>query len=131
MKRLVDSLYRSNNGAVAPTLALSLFALVAMGGIAFDYARLASLDTELQDGADQAALAAASQLDQTSGSIQRATAAAQSLFANETLMASHSNADGRFVTIPTVEFYDTKAQAEANTNGFTDVTKFANAHFVR
>ena len=34
-----------------------------VGGLAFDYARMASLDTELQDAADQAALAAASQLD--------------------------------------------------------------------
>ena len=36
-------------GAVAPTIALSLSALIAVGGIAFDYARMASLDTELQD----------------------------------------------------------------------------------
>ncbi|MGI8931674.1 MAG: pilus assembly protein TadG-related protein, partial [Sphingomicrobium sp.] len=55
---------RDRRGAVAPTLALSLFALVGAGGIAFDYARLASLDTELQQAADQAALAAATQLDQ-------------------------------------------------------------------
>jgi hypothetical protein len=42
---------------VAPTVALSLFALLGAGGLAFDYARLASLDTELQNAADQAALA--------------------------------------------------------------------------
>jgi hypothetical protein len=41
-------LIRERLGAVAPTVALSLFALLGMGGIAFDYARLASMDTELQ-----------------------------------------------------------------------------------
>ena len=50
-------------GAVAPIVALSLFGLIAAGGLAFDYARLAAMDTELQTAADQAALAAATQLD--------------------------------------------------------------------
>jgi Flp pilus assembly protein TadG len=131
MRRLVQKLCRSERGAVAPTIALSLTGLIAIGGLAFDYARLANLDTELQDAADQAALAAASQLDQKSGSIQRATAAAQSLLTNRTLMANDANASGTAVTIPTVVFYPTKADAENDTNGFTTVTNFANANFVR
>ena len=65
-----------NSGAVAPTVALSLFALIGAGGIAFDYARMAALDTELQNAADQAALAAASQLDGETGACSRASAAA-------------------------------------------------------
>ncbi|WP_344706842.1 pilus assembly protein TadG-related protein [Sphingomonas swuensis] len=48
---------------MAPIVALSLTGLIAVGGIAFDYARLAAMDTELQNAADQAALAAATQLD--------------------------------------------------------------------
>ena len=52
----VSRLLRSNNGNVAPTVALSIVALIAAGGIAFDYARLASMDPELQNAADQAAL---------------------------------------------------------------------------
>lgn len=71
-------LRREVDGAVAPTVALSLVALIAVGGIAFDYARLASLDTELQQAADQAALAAASQLDRMDGAQQRATDAISS-----------------------------------------------------
>jgi Flp pilus assembly protein TadG len=131
MRRVVQKLCRSERGAVAPTIALSLTALIAIGGLAFDYARLANLDTELQDAADQAALAAASQLDQKSGSIERATAAAQSLLTNRTLMANDSNVSGTAVTIPTVIFYPTKADAENDTNGFTAVGNFANANFVR
>ena len=97
--------------------------------MAFDYARMANLDTELQDAADQAALAAASQLDQTNGSIQRATAAAQSLLTNRTLMANDANVSGTAVTIPTVVFYPTKADAENNTNGFTDHNQFRQRQF--
>ena len=93
MRRVVQKLCRSERGAVAPTIALSLTALIAVGGLAFDYARLANLDTELQDAADQAALAAASQLDQKGTSIQRATAAAQSLLTNRTLMANDANVE--------------------------------------
>src|SRR3546814_2886644 len=61
MRGVLAGLARSEAGAVAPTVALSLFGLIAAGGLAFDYARLASLDTELQNAADHAALAAASQ----------------------------------------------------------------------
>ena len=76
------------SGAVAPTVALSLFALIGAAGIAFDYARMASLDSELQSAADQAALAAASQLDGEPGACARAVAAARELLSNRTLMAN-------------------------------------------
>ena len=42
-------------------------------------------------------------------------------------MANDANASGNAVTIPTVIFYKTKADAESDTNGFTDTTKFADA----
>ncbi|MEA1072509.1 pilus assembly protein TadG-related protein [Sphingomonas sp. LY160] len=113
---------------MAPTVALSLFALLGAGGLAFDYARLASLDTELQNAADQAALAAATQLDQQPRAMQRAVAAAQGLLTNQTLIAAGL---GRNVTIPTVVFYATKADAENNTNPITNVALFASARFVR
>ena len=129
MKRSIRSLSRDTNGAVAATVGLSLFALIAVGGVAFDYARLASMDSELQNAADQAALAAASQLDGQSGAVSRAIAAAQGLIANQTIMANDALA--KTVTIPTVVFYSTKTNAEANTNGFTDTARFAEAKFVR
>lgn len=123
---------RSKRGSVAPTVALSVFVLVAAGGIAFDYARLASMDTELQNAADQAALAAASQLDGEARAMQRATAAAVSLISNNTRFANDGNASGIDITInPVLTFYATKADAEADTNGFTDVARFAEAHFVK
>ena len=78
-RRLTSNL----RGAVAPTVALSLFALIGCGGIAFDYARLASMDSELQNAADQAALAAATQLDAEDGACGRAIQAASTRLAAE------------------------------------------------
>jgi hypothetical protein len=49
---------------------------------------MASLDSELQSAADQAALAAASQLDGEDGACARAVAAARELLTNRTLMAN-------------------------------------------
>lgn len=94
MKRRIGRMGGNDRGAVAPTVALSLFALIGAGGIAFDYARLASLDTEMQNAADQAALAAATQLDKQAGAIARATAAANSLLSNQTLFANDGAASG-------------------------------------
>lgn len=115
MRRCMNRLIGDRGGAIAPTLALSLFALIAAGGIAFDYARMASLDTELQNAADQAALAAASQLDGNEGACERAVAAARNMIANRTLMANEAGA-GRAITIadPGVCGGDTSITFNAN-----------------
>lgn len=99
MRHLAGSLWRNIDGAVAPTVALSLTALIAAGGIAFDYSRVASMHTELQDAADQAALAAASQLDRQTGACVRAAAAASSLLSNQTFFANDGG--GATVVVPT------------------------------
>jgi Flp pilus assembly protein TadG len=57
-RRTKGRLFRDTEGSVAPTVALSLIALIGAGGLAFDYAQMATLDTELQQAADQAARAA-------------------------------------------------------------------------
>lgn len=105
MRRTTGRLARDTKGAVAPTVALSLFMLIAAGGVAFDYARLASMDTELQQAADQAALAAASQLTGDGGACARAARAAgaavngtAAMVVNRTLLANDSSSDGVKVT---------------------------------
>jgi Flp pilus assembly protein TadG len=100
--RLLWRLKKDESAAVAVTVALSLFGLIAVGGIAFDYARMATLDTELQNAADQAALAGVTQLDGLPGARARATTAAQSLVLNDTRLSNDGL--GRTVNIPTVEF---------------------------
>jgi len=129
--RPLTHLIRSQDAAVAPTVALSLFGLIAAGGIAFDYSRMASLHTELQQAADQAALAAASQLDGKSGACSRAAQAAVNLVANNTLFANESGGT-RAVTVP----LETGCDATGNVKFWQNKTKTtasdsdANANFV-
>ena len=85
MRRILQGLLADDAGSVAPVVGLSLIALIAVGGIAFDYARVAAMDTELQNAADQSALAAAGQLDGETGACARAAAAAAALLSNQTL----------------------------------------------
>ncbi|MCL6684504.1 pilus assembly protein TadG-related protein [Sphingomonas alba] len=115
-KRLI----KANYGAVAPTVALSLFALIGAGGIAFDYAHLAAMDTELQQAADQAALAAATQLDRSTGARARAAAVIQTpgtnrLAANITKFANDDSDSGTSVEIASVTFCKTFDDGVANT----------------
>lgn len=113
MIAFAQRLWRADGGAVAPIVALSLFGLIAAGGLAFDYARLATLDSELQNAADQAALAAASQLDGRAGARARATAAAQALLSNFTLIANEAGGN-RSITVPAAPtYYASKDDAEA------------------
>ena len=138
MMRHLRQLARHKRGAVAPTIAMALFALIGAGGIAFDYARLASLDTELQQAADQAALAAASQLDRAAGARARATDAIQSngsvkprLAANFTRFANDGNADGTKVEIAAITFCKSFDDSVANTTtACVATTVDADARFV-
>lgn len=124
------SLIRSTSGAVAPTVALSLFGLIAAGGIGFDYARLAGMDSELQTSADQAALAAAGQLDGKTGACARAARAASTLLTNNTRFANDGGGVAASIANEAscdatgkVRFYQDKAKTTAATSD-------ANANFV-
>jgi len=109
VRRTLQQLWKRTDGAVAPTVALSLIGLIAAGGIAFDYARMASMDTELQSAAAQAALAAATQLDHQTGACVRAAAAASSLLSNQSLFANDGG--GVNVTVPTTGVTDCTGNA--------------------
>ena len=116
------------SGAVAATYALALIPLVAFAGVAFDYARVMGMDSELQNGADQAALAAASQLDGQAGACERAANAASGMLQNLVVLSS----DSQFVTLTSetacdatgqIRFYQDKAKSQAADSD-------ANARFV-
>lgn len=130
MRGVVQRLYRNERGAVAPTIALSLTALIAIGGLAFDYARMESMDTELQGAADQAALAAASQLDGEPGACSRAAAAAASMVANQTRMANDNS--GLAIVVPNEASCDAAGQVRfyQNITKTTAATNDSNAKFV-
>lgn len=123
-------------GAVAPVYAIAIPTLVAIAGVGFDYSRMASLDTELQNAADQAALAGASQLDgkalsgTTPGACARAAGAVISFVANNTRFAN--DGEDALVTfqneadcdaIGSIRFWQDK-------NKTTAATSDANAKFI-
>lgn len=128
-------IWKNQDGAVAATYALALIPIIALAGLAFDYARLAGMDTELQNAADQAALAGATQLDRQSGAITRAIAAIQGgLVDNSTFFANDSADQTVDITNATqIVFYNTRADAEAGTNPIaaTETGRFAEAGFVQ
>lgn len=128
-------LLTDQSGATAATFGLALFALVAIGGVGFDYARLSGMDSELQNAADQAALAGATQLDGRSEACFRASAAATQLVGNMTLLANDGN--GATVTIPPVSGAgDTACLGNANIRFYRDKDKtqaasnVSNARFI-
>lgn len=129
-------LLASTSGNVAPTVALSLFVLLGAGGIAFDYSRMATLDTEMQQAADQAALAAATQLDGGADARARATAAATQLVMNLGLFARDTNPDHKLddLTVAFCSAYNddlppsaSDATTAAAPNGCTLATSDADA----
>ena len=130
MKRRLFDIWGDNSAAVAPTVALSLVALIGAGGIAFDYARMASMDTELQTAADQAALAAAAQLDGEPNACARAASAAANMVSNPTLLANDSGGLAVVVAnesgcdaVGRIRFYQNVAKTTAATSN-------SNAKFV-
>jgi Flp pilus assembly protein TadG len=135
MMRLARSLWRNVDGAIAPLTGLALFALIASGGVAFDYARLAAMDTELQQAADQAALAAATQLDRSDDSQTRATTAIEDpddthrLASNLTRFANDGNGTG--VTIDSIKFCSAFDDSVADTDdACTETNDGATSQFV-
>jgi Flp pilus assembly protein TadG len=98
-RRTIRSFWRDQSGAVAATYTIALTGLVAVAGVGFDYARMAGLDSELQNGADQAALAGATQLDKQFGACARAGNAAVAMLRNITLLANDGAAAGNEVRV--------------------------------
>jgi Flp pilus assembly protein TadG len=63
MRGFLQSFLRSENGVVAPTVAITFAALVAAAGAATDYARAQMVQTKLADTLDAAGLAAGSSIN--------------------------------------------------------------------
>lgn len=124
----ISQFLRDEAGAVASTYALSLVGLIVVGGVAFDYGRLAAMDSELQNGADQAALAGATQLNGKSGACSRAAQAAVNLVTNTTLLANDANTisvanEATCDATGTVRFWQNRDRTTASTSD-------ANARFI-
>ncbi|MFM5885214.1 MAG: pilus assembly protein TadG-related protein [Novosphingobium sp.] len=133
-RKRITSFLTDQRGAVAATYALALSGLVIIGGVGFDYGRMMAMDSELQNGADQAALAGATQLDGKSGACGRAENAAANLVTNTTRLATSSHSitltlpgnatnDTTCVSTATIKFWKDKDKKDA-------ATSTANARFI-
>jgi Flp pilus assembly protein TadG len=116
-KRTLRSFWTEDRAAISPLFAVGILALVGVAGVGFDYGRLMALDSELQNAADQAALAAVTQLDGGDDAMTRARDAANNTFAtaasayvNETRFANDKRLTGatntRPITSLTFRFFD-------------------------
>jgi Flp pilus assembly protein TadG len=133
-RRLILDFARDRSAAIAPMYAIALFGLIMIAGVGWDYSRLMTMDSELQNAADQAALAAATQLTGVTGARAAAQNAATNFLAtagsgweNETKLSNDGG--GRTVGGLTFEFFQ-------GWNHVTDVpgaaaTSDANARYVR
>lgn len=119
---------RDDSGAVAVTYALALTGLIVVAGVGFDFGRLAAMDSELQNGADQAALAGATQLDGRTGACARAAAAAVNLVSNPALTASGN----QMVTVASEPGCDAAGNIKfwQDRDKSTAATSDANARFI-
>ncbi len=116
--RSLRSLIRERDGSTAVIIALSASVLAGMWALSMDLGRAWNLDTELQNAADAAALACASQLDNKPGARTRARLAAMGgLVQNEQTFASDGAGDDVTITAGNIKFLvDLTTRAEATSD---------------
>lgn len=110
-RSVINQFLNDDHAAIGPLYAIGISVIVVMTAIGFDYGRLMALDSELQNAADQAALAAATQLDGGDDAMTRARDSATNAFASVdstfTNQARFANdGQGRPITGLTFEFFD-------------------------
>jgi Flp pilus assembly protein TadG len=124
LRRLSCAFARDERGAAAIYVGIIMVALIGVGMISVDVGQMVVLRNEMQNAADSACLAAAAQIDGTSGAQTRATAVAQNVALDESGLASGSST----LTIDQVLFYRTWNDADLGT---VLATVDADTNFVR
>jgi Flp pilus assembly protein TadG len=120
--------WNDTSGVILPYVTVMLVVIVGLSVLALDGARLMSLQTQLQNGADALALAGAAELDRLPDAETRAGTAIQRLLTNSTLFGSR---DSRTITVSNIKFYSRLPPNDANPmSAGTLATGPANARFV-
>jgi Flp pilus assembly protein TadG len=105
------ALWEDTSGVILPYVTIMLVVIVGLSVLALDGARLMSLQTQLQNGADALALAGAAELDRLPDSETRARTAIERLLTNSTLFGS---AASRTITVSKIEFYSRLPASDAS-----------------
>ncbi len=107
-RTLICKFTASESGAIAVIVVLALGAIMGTAALAIDLSRVWNLDTELQNAADAAALACASQLDRDPGARARGQLAATgTLVQNTQTFASDGLGSNVVIQNNDIVFYST------------------------
>ena len=98
----LKSLWNDTSGIILPYVTMMLVVIVGLSVLAVDGARLMSLQTQLQNGADALALAGAAELDRLPDAETRARTAIERLLSNSTLFGSGAK---RTIAVSNIKFY--------------------------
>src|SRR6516165_9748783 len=96
------AIWNDTSGVILPYVTVMLVVIVGLSVLALDGARLMSLQTQLQNGADALALAGAAELDRLPDAETRARTAIQRLPTNSTLFGSRAE---RTIAVSNIKFY--------------------------
>src|SRR5262245_32267098 len=120
--------WNDTNGVILPYVTIMLVVIVGLSVLALDGARLMSLQTQLQNGADALALAGAAELDRLPDAETRARTAIERLLTNSTLFGSRAS---RTVAVSNIKFYSRLPASDASPmSAGTLATGPGNARFV-
>jgi Flp pilus assembly protein TadG len=101
-KGFARAFWNDTSGVILPYVTVMLVVIVGLSMLALDGARLMSLQTQLQNGADALALAGAAELDRLPDAETRARTAIQRLLTNSTLFGSGTS---RTIAVSNIKFY--------------------------
>jgi Flp pilus assembly protein TadG len=122
------ALWDDTSGVILPYVTIMLVVIVGLSVLALDGARLMSLQTQLQNGADALALAGAAELDRLPDSETRARSAIERLLTNSTLFGSGTR---RSIAVSKIEFYSRLPASDASPmSAGARATRPGNARFV-
>ena len=102
--------WNDTSGVILPYVTVMLVVIVGLSVLALDGARLMSLQTQLQNGADALALAGAAELDRLPDAETRARTAIERLLTNSTLFGSGAS---RTIAVSNIKFYSRLPASDA------------------
>jgi Flp pilus assembly protein TadG len=123
--RFLTAFWYDRSGIILPYVTVLLLAIVGVSLLALDGGRAYSLQTQLQNIADAAALAGAAELNRAPGARTRATNAINNLVSNRL-----AGMDVTDVTLGTPVFYETLPQADVYFSSGTEASEDGFARFV-
>src|SRR6516225_547583 len=109
--QFVRAFWDVTSGIILPYVTMMLVVIVGLSVLAVEGARLMSLQTQLQNGADALTLAGAAELDRLPDAEMRARTAIERLLTNSTLFGSGVN---RTIAVSNIKFYSHLPTSDAS-----------------